>query len=56
MPDRNPGNRSPQLRATLLVIGLLIVLCALVALAFVFWPMPDAGLQITLPATLLTPP
>ena len=50
---RNP---SPRLRATLFVIGLLIICCAMLALSFVFWPLPDTDLQVTLPATLLTPP
>lgn len=47
---------SPRLRITLLILGLLILGCAVVALSFVFWPIPDLDLQITLPATLLTPP
>lgn len=53
MPTRKP---SPRLRIILFILGLLIICCALVALGFVFWPLPDTNLQVTLPATLLTPP
>ena len=47
---------SPRLRLTMIIIGALIICCALVALGYVFWPLPDTELQVTLPATLLTPP
>ena len=53
MPTRKP---SPRLRIILFILGLLIICCALVALGFVLWPLPDTNLQVTLPATLLTPP
>jgi uncharacterized membrane protein len=53
MPARN---FSPRARLTVIFIGLLIICCALVALGYVFWPLPDSEFQATLPATLLTPP
>jgi hypothetical protein len=40
----------------LLGIGFLIIFCALAAISYAFWPMPDNQVQITIPATLFTPP
>lgn len=47
---------SPRTRLMIGIIGITIVLCSLVALAFAFWPEGVLEEQIRLAPTLLTPP
>jgi hypothetical protein len=45
-----------NLRITLLIIGIIVICCSLLALSYVFWPLADSSMQSTLAPTLLTPP
>ncbi len=45
-----------RLRALLVLVGLLIVLCSLVALAYAFWPVDNLSEQVPLAPTLFSPP
>ena len=45
-----------RLRVTLLIIGLIIVCCSILAIGYVFWPLENGTIQATLAPTLLTPP
>ncbi len=46
----------PRLRLIIASIGILIVACSLVCLAYAYWPMATQQLQATLAPTLFSPP
>ena len=47
---------SVRLRLAILVIGLLILVCSLAALAYAFWPVEALQVKATLAPTLFSPP
>ena len=47
---------SIRLRLTILTIGVLLVACSLLALAYAFWPVNTQQAQATLAPTLFAPP
>jgi hypothetical protein len=47
---------NPRMRLILLLLGIVIVLCSLVALAYAFIPGVDMRDQATLAPTLFSPP
>ncbi len=47
---------SRRLRLTLLLFGLALMCCSLVALAYAFWPVEGLRVQATLAPTLFVPP
>ncbi len=47
---------STRLRIVLVIAGLVLVGCALLALGYALWPLESATLQSTLPATVFAPP
>jgi len=45
-----------RLRLALFIIGLMVLLCSLAALAYAFWPVEGLEVQTTLEPTLFAPP
>jgi hypothetical protein len=47
---------TPRLRLALFIIGLMVLLCSLAALAYAFWPVEGLQVQSILEPTLFAPP
>jgi hypothetical protein len=47
---------SRRTRLFLLSVSLILLACAILALVYVFWPLPVMQVQATLPPELLAPP
>ena len=45
-----------NLRLALFVIGVVVVLCSLAALAYAYWPIEALSEQVTVAPTLFSPP
>jgi hypothetical protein len=45
-----------NLRLALFVLGVVVVLCSLAALAYAYWPTETLNTQVTVAPTLLSPP
>jgi len=45
-----------RLRLVLMMIGLSVVFCSLIALAYALWPMETLRAQVTLAPTVFAPP
>ncbi len=47
---------SRRTRILVFVLGLVLLICGLSAIAYALWPLPDVSIEGILPATLLAPP
>jgi len=45
-----------NLRLAIFVIGLVVVLCSLAALAYAYWPVETLSEQVPIAPTLFSPP
>lgn len=47
---------SRPLRISLLILGLVLLCCSAIALAYAYWPIEPTSVGATLEPTLFTPP